>query len=96
LRYLSVSIGDIGTLNDILADEESPIRDLFRRMREVPLFRLIVIVAATNVGSFIASVLFPFVVIPWLAPEIGGVGAIMDRLIAGAEESARLLMEALR
>ncbi|MFB6295941.1 MAG: TraB/GumN family protein [Halobacteriales archaeon] len=95
LRYLTVSIADVNTLNDILADEESPIRDLYRRMLQVPLFRLIVIVAATNVGSFVASVLFPFVVIPWLAPEIGGVDAIMNRLIDGAEESARLLLEAL-
>jgi pheromone shutdown-related protein TraB len=96
LRYRSVSIADIGRLNEILADEESPLRDLYRRMTEVPLFRLVLVVAMTNVGSFIASALFPFVVIPWLAPEIGGVDALMNRLIEGAQESARIIVEALQ
>ena len=95
LRHRSVSIGDIGRLNEILADEESPLRDLYRRMMEVPLFRLVLVVAMTNIGSFVASVLFPLVVIPWLAPEIGGVDALMDRLIDGAEESARIIAEAV-
>jgi hypothetical protein len=70
--------------------------DLVRRMFAVPLFRLLAIVAMTNVGSFIASVLFPVVVIPWLAPEIGGVGAIADLMVQGAENSAALILEALR
>jgi len=96
LRHRSVSIADIGRLNEILGDEESPIRDLYRRMMEVPLFRLVLVVAMTNVGSFVASVLFPLVVIPWLAPGIGGVDALMDRLIEGAEESARIISEGLR
>jgi pheromone shutdown-related protein TraB len=96
LRHRSVSIGDISRLNEILADEESPLRDLYRRMMEVPLFRLVLVVAMTNIGSFIASVLFPLVVIPWLAPEVGGVDALMNRLIEGAEESARLIAEAVR
>jgi pheromone shutdown-related protein TraB len=96
LRYRSVSVGDIGRLNEILSDEESPLRDLYRRMKEVPLFRLVAVVAMTNIGSFVASVLFPLIVIPWLAPEIGGVDALMDRLIEGAEESARIVAEALR
>jgi pheromone shutdown-related protein TraB len=96
LRHRSVSIGDISRLNEILADEESPLRDLYRRMIEVPLFRLVLVVAMTNVGSFIATVLFPIVVIPWLAPEIGGVDALMNRLIEGAEESARVIVEGLQ
>ena len=95
MRHRSVSIGDIGRLNEILADEESPLRDLYRRMMEVPLFRLVLVVAMTNIGSFVASVLFPLVVIPWLAPEIGGVDALMNRLIEGVQESARIIAEAV-
>jgi len=91
LRHTPVDIGDVGRLNEILSDEESPIRDLLGRMFDVPLFRLIMIVALTNVGSMIASFLFPFTVLPWLAPEIGGVSGIMNELIAGAENSAELI-----
>ncbi|MFB6173416.1 MAG: TraB family protein [Halobacteriales archaeon] len=95
LRHTSVSVGDISTLNEILSDEESPIRDLLSRMLEVPLFRLIVVVAMTNVGSFVASALFPLVVIPILAPQVGGVGAIADAIVRGAENGARFLLGAL-
>jgi pheromone shutdown-related protein TraB len=91
LRHRSVDIGDIGTLNQILSDEERPIRDLVGRMFQVPLFRLIMVVALTNIGSMVASFLFPFTVLPYLAPEIGGVSGVMDQLIAGAENSAELL-----
>ncbi|MFB6360780.1 MAG: TraB/GumN family protein [Halobacteriales archaeon] len=95
LRFTSVNVGDIGTLNEIISDEESPMGELVSRMFAVPLFRLIAIVAMTNIGSFIASVLFPVLVIPWLAPEIGGVGAITDAMVRGAERSADLLLGAL-
>ena len=95
LRHRSVSIGDVSRLNEILADEESPIRDLYRRMKTVPLFRLVLVVAMTNLGSFVASILFFVVVIPWLAPEIGGVDALMTRLIEGAQESARIIVETI-
>lgn len=88
LRYTRVSVGDITTLNDIMSDEESPIRHLLSRMIEVPLFKVIAIVAMTNIGSFIATILFPVVIIPWLAPEIGGVNAIGDLLLQGAQNSA--------
>ncbi|NHN49028.1 TraB/GumN family protein [Halostella sp. JP-L12] len=91
LRHRPVDLGDIGTLNTILSDEESPIRDLIGRMFQVPLFRLIMVVALTNVGSMVASFLFPFTVLPWLAPEIGGVSGVMDQLIQGAENSAELI-----
>ena len=60
-------------------------------MFQVPLFRLIMVVALTNVGSMVASFLFPFTVLPYLAPEIGGVSGVTDQLIAGAENSAELL-----
>lgn len=95
LRYTTVSVGDIGKLNEILDDHESPIRDVMRRMTEVPLFRLIMVVALTNVGSLIASVLFPIVIIPWLAPEIGGISAVSDAIVRGANVGLQLVLGAL-
>jgi len=91
LRYTSVNVGDINTLNEILGDEEAPIRDLLARMRDVPLFRLILIVAMTNVGSFIASVLFATVLLPYFSTEIGGVDGIARLMIQGARNSATLI-----
>jgi len=79
LRYLDVSVGDIGELNELLSDEESPILDIFRRMREVPLFRLILVVGMTNIGSFIASILFATVLLPQLSAEVGGVTGLPTR-----------------
>lgn len=88
LRYLSVNISDINTLNEILSDEEAPIADIFGRMKEVPLFRLILIVAMTNVGSFIASMLFGVVLLPYFFTEIGGVDEISRLMLQGAENGA--------
>ncbi len=93
LRYTSVNVGDIATLNEIMSDEETPIRELVSEMFDVPLFRLIMIVAMTNIGSFVASVLFGFVVLPWLGAEVGGVGQIPDLMLDGARESAQLIVE---
>ncbi|ADJ15536.1 TraB/GumN family protein [Halalkalicoccus jeotgali] len=95
LRYQRVNVADIGTLNEILADEESPITDLFGRLLDVPLFRLIAVVAATNIGSIIATLLFPLVVLPWLAADVGGVGAIADLMVEGARNSAELVWRAV-
>jgi len=95
LRYSSVSVADISTLNEILSDEESPIRDLLGRMLDVPLFRLIVIVAMTNVGSIAASVLFFVVVVPWLGQDVGGADAVIARLFDGARIGFDVLVGAL-
>lgn len=95
LRYQAVNVTDIGQLNEILADEESPIIDLLRKMLDVPLFRLIAVVAATNIGSIIATLLFPLVVLPWLASDIGGVGAIADLMVEGAGNSVDLIWRTL-
>ncbi|WP_135828827.1 TraB/GumN family protein [Halorussus halobius] len=95
LKYSSVNVGDIAELNQILSDEESPIPDLLARMLDVPLFRLIAIVAMTNVGSMVASFAFPFVVLPLLGSQIGGVNAIGDLMIEGARNSADLIANAL-
>jgi len=88
LRYLSVNLDDISTLNAILGDEESPIRDLLARMLDVPLFRLIAVVALTNVGSMIASFLFPFVVLPLIGGPFDSVSGVTDAMARGIENSA--------
>jgi pheromone shutdown-related protein TraB len=93
LRYLSVNLDDISTLNTILSDEESPIRDLLGRMLDVPLFRLIAVVALTNVGSMVASFLFPFVVLPFLGGPFDSVSAITDAMARGIQNSAELVWE---
>jgi pheromone shutdown protein TraB len=91
LRYTTVNVGDISKLNDILDDEEAPIGEIFGRMKDVPLFRLILIVAMTNVGSFVASFLFAAVLIPYFFGQIGGVDAIVRLMLEGARNSASLL-----
>ena len=95
LRHASVSVADIGTLNEILNDQESPIRSILSRMLDVPLFRLIVIVAATNVGSIVASALFFVVVVPWMSTEVGGVEGVMALLFEGARQGVDILLGAL-
>ncbi|WP_254274253.1 TraB/GumN family protein [Haloarcula marina] len=91
LRYISVNVGDIGKLNEILADEEAPILDLVKRLRAVPLFRLILIVAMTNIGSMIASFAFPVVALPYLATQDRDVSWVVSKMIEGAQNSADLI-----
>ncbi len=93
LRYIDVNVGDIGQLNELLSDPEIPLGTLFTRMREVPLFRLILIVGMTNIGSFIASILFATVLLPELSTEIGGVSGLADQMVIGARNSAQLIWE---
>ncbi|WP_049997470.1 TraB/GumN family protein [Halococcus sediminicola] len=95
LRYLDVNVGDINTLNEILSDEESPLDELWERLREVALFRLIAIVALTNVGSIVASFLFAAIVLPILAAGVGGVDGVVSLMVQGAENSADLIWGAL-
>ncbi|WP_432764793.1 TraB/GumN family protein [Halobaculum limi] len=93
LRHLTVNVADIGTLNELLSDETRPIRDIVSDMLDVPLFRLIVVVAATNIGSVIASVLFAAYVVPVFAGSLDA--SITDLMIQGARESARLIWGAV-
>jgi pheromone shutdown protein TraB len=88
LRYLSVRVADIGTLNELMDDQETPIRDLLQQMIDVPLFRLIAVVAMTNIGSIVASVLFPFVVLPLIGGPFDSLGAVSDAMVRGAQNSA--------
>ncbi|WP_435115137.1 TraB/GumN family protein [Halolamina sp. C58] len=89
LRYTTVNVGDIDTLNGLLDDQETPLAELVGQMFDVPLFKLIMIVALTNVGSFVASFLFALYVLPAFFGDIGGVAAVPDLLIEGAQNSAR-------
>jgi pheromone shutdown protein TraB len=91
LRYDPVNVADIGTLNELLSDEEKPIRQLVGELFEVPLFKLIMVVAMTNVGSMIASLLFAVYVLPLFATEIGGVEGVSRLMVEGAHNSAELL-----
>jgi pheromone shutdown protein TraB len=82
LRYVTVNVADIGRLNEIVADESRSTGELLRDLLEVPLFRLIAVVGMTNLGSFAASLLFPFVVLPFVA-EGGGVALIGELVVEG-------------
>ena len=96
LRRTPVNVSDISRLNEMLDDQETPLVPLLRRMRdEVPLFRLILIVGMTNIGSFLASLFFATVLLPWLAADIGGLSGLGEEMLDGARESARLIREVL-
>jgi pheromone shutdown protein TraB len=95
LRHNPVSVADIGTLNELLTDEERPVGAIVRSMFDVPLFKLIMVVAATNLGSIVASALFFVVVVPWLAIDVGGVGEIMNQLFEGARIGLDILLRAV-
>ena len=95
LRYISVNVADIAELNEILSDEEAPIADLVARMRAVPLFRLIFVVALANVGSAVASyVVFPLL-LPYLTADIDGIDGVTRLLWAGIERGTRILIGVL-
>ena len=84
LRRTPVNIADIGRMNELLGDDTRPIREIVAELRAVPLFRLIMIVAATNIGSIIASVAFVTYLLPQFAVDLGGAGAVVSLLIEGA------------
>ncbi|MEF8799740.1 MAG: TraB/GumN family protein [Halolamina sp.] len=92
LRYTTVSVSDIATLNELLSDEERPIGELVADMLNVPLFKLIMIVGMTNVGSFVASFLFALYVLPAFFSGVGGVDAVPRLMVEGAENSARAVV----
>jgi len=96
LRHLSVNIGDISTLNSLLSDESKPIGEIVSEMFEVPMFKLIMVVALTNVGSIIASILFVSYILPQFGTELGGVEGISRLMLDGARNSAELIWSTLR
>ena len=91
LQYNPVNVSDIGTLNEILADEDRPIPDLVSDLFAVPLFRLIMIVAATNVGSIVASALFVAYLLPLFALDLGGAAGVTRLLFEGARNGWEIL-----
>jgi pheromone shutdown protein TraB len=96
LQYTSVNIADINQLNRLLTNEELALNDLVNRMFHVPLFRLIIIVAATNIGSFIASALFIAYLLPLFALDLGGAQGILNLLIEGAKNGLEILWKGFR
>jgi hypothetical protein len=64
-------------------------------MFDVPLFRLIMVVAATNIGSIVASLLFVTYVLPLFGQELGGVDGVTRLMLDGARSSADLLWRAV-
>ncbi|MFB6118996.1 TraB/GumN family protein [Halosegnis sp.] len=92
LRYIDVNVADIARLNDIVSDEDRPIRQLLGDLRAVPLFRLIAVVALTNVGSFVGSLLFATVLIPYLFADVGGPDEVARLMLEGAQNSLDLLV----
>ncbi|TQQ81133.1 TraB/GumN family protein [Halonotius terrestris] len=91
LRHLTVNVGDISTLNALLSDETKPLGEIVSEMFEVPLFKLIMVVALTNIGSIVASVLFVSYVLPLFGTELGGVDGVSRLMLEGARNSAELI-----
>jgi len=81
-----------------MSDDEAPIRQLWTDLTEVPLFRLIMIVALTNVGSFVGSVVFATVLLPYLFAGSGieGAGGVARLMLEAARNSVEILAEAVR
>ncbi|KTG11163.1 conjugal transfer protein TraB [Haloprofundus marisrubri] len=95
LRHTAVNVADIGRLNELLTDEETPLGELMGQMFDVPLFRLIMVVAMTNIGSIIASLLFVTYILPLFGAELGGAEAVTRLMVDGARNSAELIWGAL-
>jgi len=95
LRSLTVNVGDIGRLNELLADETLSPSNLVSSMLDVPLFKLIVVVAMTNIGSIVASLLFAVYVIPAMFGDVGGVDEVGRLMIEGARTGAELVRRAV-
>ncbi len=92
LRHLTVNVGDIGTLNELLSDETRAPSDLVSAMLDVPLFKLIVVVAMTNVGSIVASFLFAVYVLPAMfGAEVGSLDEVSQLMLDGARNSVDLI-----
>ncbi|WP_117591116.1 TraB/GumN family protein [Haloprofundus halophilus] len=95
LRHTAVNVADIGRLNELLTDEETPLGELLEQMFDVPLFRLIMVVAMTNIGSIIASLLFVTYILPLFGAELGGAEAVSRLMLEGARRSAELVWGAV-
>jgi len=70
LRYRNVSVQDIDEINEILSDAGASTRELLGRMYGVETFKLLLVVALTNVGSLIGTFFFLFVVLPFVGADV--------------------------
>jgi len=95
LRRTPVNIADIGRMNELLGDESRPLRQVIDDLRGVPLFRLIMVVAATNIGSIIASVAFVTYLLPQFAVDLGGADAVVSLLLEGARTGWQIVGQTL-
>lgn len=91
LKYIDVNVADIDRLNEILDDTEATTRELISRMYEVPMFRLLMVVALTNIGSIIGTGLFIFVVLPILGQDVDMGKLLMDGITNGWNELKNLV-----
>ena len=94
LRHRPVNVADIGRLNELLADETRPLGEVLADMFDVPLFRLIMVVAMTNIGSIVGTVLFGLYVLPQFSS--GFDAGVTQLMLEGARESARIVWAAVR
>ncbi|MFB6112145.1 MAG: TraB/GumN family protein [Halobacteriaceae archaeon] len=92
LHHRSVRISDIGRMNELLTDEDRPLGDLVRELFDVPLFRLVAVVSMTNIGSLIASLSFPVVVLPLLGGPFDSVDEVTAALSTGLANTIDLLL----
>ena len=90
LRYTTVNVTDVARLNEIVDDETLGLRELVGELLDVPLFRLIAVVGMTNVGSLVATLLFPLVVLPLVAPD-GGTAAVGELVLRGVRNGLEIL-----
>jgi pheromone shutdown protein TraB len=97
LRYADVNVSDISTMNDLLGDDTIPLRRLISQMLDVPLFKLIMIVALTNIGSFVGSLLFVALVVPALfaGQGIDSAADVAQLMLRGAQNSVDILVGGL-
>jgi len=70
LRHRDVSVQDIDEINEILGDAQASVRELFGRMYAVETFKLLLVVALTNLGSLIGTFFFLFVVLPVVGADV--------------------------
>jgi len=70
LRYRDISVTDIDEINEILADVDASARELISRIYGVDTFKLLLVVALTNLGSIIGTFFFLFVVLPVIGADV--------------------------
>ena len=95
LRYISVSMSDLERLRELFSTNDTSVLYFMSQLYSVPLFKLILIVAMTNIGSLIASLLFPFIIIPLIAPDIGGISVLFDMLLIGIKNIFQIFFNSI-